>query len=313
MKLISIIVPFYNEGKDSVNKFQFEIISKVINKSSMNFELIYINDGSEDDTLEALLNVKESCKIPVKVLDFSRNFGKEAALTAGLEYCKGDAAIPIDADLQDPPVLILDMIQKWKNGAYVVAAKRTKRNTDTFFKKHSANMFYKVHNKISQIKVEPNVGDFRLIDRKVIDCINQLPESQRFMKGLFAWVGFPVEFIEYERPCRYTGNTKFSRWRLWNFALDGLTSFSTSPLKLSTYVGLTGAIFSLSYAMYIIFITLFNNDSASVPGYASIVVLIIFFGSLQLISIGILGEYLGRTYLESKNRPKYIIKEFHGD
>ncbi len=308
MKQISLIAPFYNEGHESVNRFYREIKDKFIDNIQYDYEIICIDDGSTDDTLISLQKL-QSIDPNIIILEFSRNFGKESALSAGLENCSGDAAIPIDADLQDPPELCLKMIEKWELGADIVAAKRTRRDYDSFIKKSTANSFYYLHNKLSDIHIEPNVGDFRLLDRCVIDTINKLPETQRFMKGLFTWVGFNVEIIEYERPKRINGKTKFSNWKLWNFALEGFTSFSTVPLRLWTYIGIIGSILSIIFAFKIIFDVIVTG--VEVPGYASIVVSIIFFGSLQLLSIGIIGEYLGRIYMESKKRPLYIIKNKH--
>ena len=245
----------------------------------------------------------------IKIIELSRNFGKEAALTAGLDISSGDAIIPIDADLQDPVELILDMISVWNSGAEIVLAKRINRSEDSWLKRVTASFFYKIHNSISDIKIPNNVGDFRLMDRSVVNAIKSLPEQQRFMKGLFSWVGFKTASIEYSRLARNAGSTKFSGWKLWNFAIEGITSFSSLPLRIWTYIGFLGAISSFLYAFIIIFKTIiFGID---VPGYASLIVLLLFFGSLQLIGIGVLGEYISRIYMESKKRPIYIIRNKH--
>jgi glycosyltransferase involved in cell wall biosynthesis len=222
---------------------------------------------------------------------------------------KGDAVIPIDADLQDPPELIPQMIAAWKDGADVVLAKRINRDSDSYLKKQSAKLFYRFFNRLSPVQIPENVGDFRLMNRQSVDAVKALPEHQRFMKGLFSWVGFKTVTLEYTRAPRLAGKTKFSGWKLWNFALDGITSFSTIPLKIWTYMGLVGALLSILYGFFIISRTLIYG--IEVPGYSSILVAILFFGSLQLISLGVLGEYLGRIYLESKQRPLYFIRRVH--
>ena len=303
-KLISIIVPFFNEG-EVVATF-YEQITKVADAiPDVQFEFVCVNDGSRDDTLEKLtqLVVRDA---RVRVIDLSRNFGKEAALTAGLDEARGDAVIPMDADLQDPPELIPALISHWRRGYEVVLAKRSDRQSDSFLKKKTAELFYRVHNKISDTVIPDNVGDFRLIDRAVVAALHTLPERRRFMKGLFAWVGFKTATVEYARPARVAGITKFTGWRLWNFALEGITSFSTMPLRVWTYLGISFAIFGFSYALFIIFRTLiFGID---LPGYASLLTAILFLGGIQLIGIGVVGEYVGRIYIESKQRPIYIVR-----
>ncbi|MFD1264108.1 glycosyltransferase, partial [Thauera mechernichensis] len=236
----------------------------------------------------------------------TRNFGKEAALTAGIEYAKGDVVIPIDVDLQDPPGIIPIMVEKWREGYDVVLGKRVDRNSDTWLKRTLAGLFYRIHNRISDPLIPPDVGDFRLMDRKVITALCNLPESRRFMKGVFSWVGFHTATVEYARPERIAGNTKFNTWRLWNLALEGITSFSIAPLKIWTYIGGFVSLVSFVFAMFIIVRVM--TIGADVPGYASLVVAVSFLGGLQLIGIGVLGEYLGRTYLESKRRPVYIVQ-----
>jgi glycosyltransferase involved in cell wall biosynthesis len=268
-----------------------------------------VDDGSCDDTLAKLIEIDEQ-DAHFRVIEFSRNFGKESALTAGIDNAKGDAVIPIDADLQDPPELIPLMIQEWQSGAEVVLARRTDRSSDSFLKRKTAETFYRLHNRISRIKIPENVGDFRLMDRVVVDAIKQLPEHQRFMKGLFAWVGFKTVVVDYRRNSRAMGTTKFTGWKLWNFALEGITSFSTAPLKVWSYIGGIGAIITFVYAIFIILRTLIYG--VDLPGYASLLVAVVFFGSLQLIGIGVLGEYMGRVYLESKRRPTYIIRRHYG-
>ncbi len=300
---ISIVCPCYNE-EDVIDIF-FEKINELIKKTTLNYELIFVNDGSRDKTLQKLLDLKKSNK-QIKIINLSRNFGKEAALTAGFDKALGDAIIPIDADLQDPPELICKLLDKWQEGYDVVLAKRTDRSSDSFFKSFSAKLFYRFNNKISDIKIPEDVGDFRLISKKVLEALKRLPENQRFMKGLFAWVGFKTTTVTYKREERKEGKSKFNIWKLWNFALDGITSFSTLPLRAWLYLGTTISFLSLIYGSLIVIKTLFLG--IDVPGYASIITAILFLGGVQLIGIGVLGEYIGRIYLESKNRPIYIIE-----
>lgn len=308
MKAISIIVPCFNEARNIENFYQ-EII-KVFNQYDRYvFEVICVEDGSSDNTLYELLEVVARDN-RFKVIELSRNFGKEAAITAGIDHSTGDAVIPIDCDLQDPPELIGEMIEKWEKGAEVVLAKRVDRSEDTIFKRKSAEFFYKVHNKLANVNIPDNVGDFRLMDRVVVASINELRERQRFMKGIFAWVGFKTETIEYVRASRRVGDSKFSGWKLWNLALEGFTSFSTIPLRLWTYIGVIGAFFSIIYALFISIRTLVYG--VEVPGYASLIVIFLFISSLQILSVGVLGEYIGRIYMETKNRPIYVIRKRHG-
>lgn len=265
-----------------------------------------MNDGSTDATLEVLL-ARQLQDSRIKILDLSRNFGKEAALTAGLYAAIGDVIVPIDVDLQDPPELILEMIVKWREGYEVVLGRRINRESDTWAKRAAANWFYKIHNKIANPKLPENVGDFRLIDRSVVEALKELPESRRFMKGLFAWVGFRTTYVDYVRPERIAGTTKFNGWKLWNFALEGVTSFSTDPLRIWTYLGFIVSLISFIFAIFIVIRVMVSG--ADVPGYASLMVAITFLGGLQLIGIGVIGEYLGRTYVESKRRPIFLIRQ----
>ena len=255
------------------------------------FEIICVDDGSHDDTLSRLISLVDHDP-RLSIIELSRNFGKEAALTAGLDAAKGDAVIPIDADLQDPPELIPALIAAWRKGADVVLARRTNRDSDTFFKRNTAQLFYRLHNWLSQVQIPSNVGDFRLIDKSVVEAIKQLPERQLFMKGLFAWLGFKTVTVEYARKPRKAGSTKFSWWSLLNLSLEGLTSFSTEPLRLCAYAGGVIAAMTLFYGAFIVLRTLVQG--VDVPGYASLLVAVLFLGSLQLISIGLLGEYVGR-------------------
>lgn len=307
-KKISIIVPLYNEG-EGVDYF-YEALCPIFDQiPELDFEVVCIDDGSRDDTLNKLISIAEKDS-RFHVIELSRNFGKEAALTAGIDAATGDAVIPIDADLQDPPELIPEMIKEWHKGAEVVLARRADRSSDSFLKRKSAELFYRFHNHLSSIQIPENVGDFRLMDRIVVEALKQLSEQQRFMKGLFSWVGFKTVTLDYVRNPRITGTTKFSGWKLWNFALEGITSFSATPLKYWTYIGGLGAAVTFLYAVFIIARTLIHG--IDIPGYASLLVAILFFGSLQLISVGLLGEYIGRIYMETKNRPLYLIRKRYG-
>ncbi|MGZ8190812.1 MAG: glycosyltransferase family 2 protein [Methylococcaceae bacterium] len=306
-KLVSIVVPFFNENEGVELFYQaiYPILDQVIN---VDFEVVCVDDGSTDETLNKLINIvgRDS---RFRVIGLSRNFGKEAALTAGIDSARGDAVIPIDADLQDPPELIPTLIGKWQQGAEVVLARRTDRSSDSFLKRKTAEMFYQLHNSLSPVQIPENVGDFRLMDRIAVEALKQLPERQRFMKGLFAWVGFKSVTVDYTRHSRATGSSKFSGWKLWNFALEGITSFSSAPLKIWTYIGSIGALLTLLYAIFIVLRTLIHG--VDIPGYASLLVAILFFGCLQLISVGMLGEYIGRIYIETKQRPTYLIRSYH--
>lgn len=305
--LVSIVAPFFNES-EGVELYFAHILPVVEALSGLRFEFVCVDDGSRDDTLVRLQAFAQR-EPRVRVVELSRNFGKEAALTAGIDHARGAAVIPIDADLQDPPELIPALIEAWQGGADVVVARRADRRADSWLKRKTAEWFYRLHNALSDVKIPQNVGDFRLMDRRVIEVIKQLPERQRFMKGLFAWVGFRTVEIDYTRKPRVAGESKFSGWKLWNFALEGITSFSIAPLKIWTYVGLAGALLSFLYGSWIVLYTLVQG--VAVPGYASMIVTVLFMGSLQLLSVGVLGEYIGRIYLESKQRPRYVVRALH--
>ena len=308
--VIALIVPVHNE-QDAIGPFLQAVRACVdpLSSNGLAFEFIFVNDGSQDATLAHLADAAQN-DMRIRVIDLSRNFGKEAALTAGLDACDADAAIPIDVDLQDPPAIIPQLVEKWQEGYEVVVARRVDRSSDSFLKYRSASLFYRVHNWIAQQKIPHDVGDFRLIDRQVIEALKTLPERRRFMKGLFAWVGFRTATVDYVRQPRTVGRTKFSGWKLWNFALEGITSFSTAPLEIWTYIGATISVFSFLYGLLIVAKTLFFG--IDVPGYASLLVSILFLGGIQLLGIGILGQYLGRVYVEIKQRPNYIVRRTFG-
>ena len=309
-KTLTFVIPVYNE-EAAIGPF-FDGMADVLGQieaRGYGVELLFVDDGSRDGTLAALTALTGSDR-RVRVLEFSRNFGKEAALTAGLDAARGDALIPIDVDLQDPPQVILQLIDAWERGHEVVLGHRTDRASDSLLKRQSARWFYKVVNAVADTPVPENVGDFRLIDRCVADALKRLPERRRFMKGLFAWVGFRTAVVDYQRAPRSAGTTKFSGWKLWNLALEGITSFSSAPLRLWTYVGAAVALLAFIYALYIVFRVLWLG--VDLPGYASLLVVVLFMGGIQLIGIGVLGEYLGRVYTEVKQRPTYIVRREHG-
>jgi glycosyltransferase involved in cell wall biosynthesis len=301
--MISILCPCCNE-EESLPIFFREIIP-VMESLGEPFELVFVNDGSRDATLEVLLSFAEKDS-RVKVVDLSRNFGKEAALTAAIDHASGDAVIPMDADLQHPVDLIPQMVGKWKDGYKVVLAKRKHRAEKTRLKRFLSGLFYRLHNLVAQPKIPENVGDFRLISREVCDAVKLLPERYRFMKGIFAWVGFETCTVDYVETARRAGKTNFSYWRLWKLALDGITSFSTFPLTIFLHLGGAISLAAILYSFYIFLRTLLLG--AELPGYASLICLILFLSGLHLLGIGILGEYVGRTYIESKQRPIYIVR-----
>lgn len=303
--LISFVTPFFNEG-DGVDLYFARMREVLAGLVGYRFEFVCVDDGSRDDTLARLLAASQA-DASVRVLELSRNFGKEAALTAGIDAARGAAVVPLDADLQDPPELIPEMLVRWRGGFEVVLARRTDRRSDSFLKRKTAQLFYRAHNRLSSVKIPENVGDFRLIDRRVVDALKALPERQRFMKGLFAWVGYRSTMIDYTRHRRASGTTKFSGFKLWELAVEGITSFSIAPLKIWTYFGAVGALVTGSYALFIVMRTL--TQGVDVPGYASLLVAVLFVGSLQLMSVGLLGEYIGRIYLESKQRPVYLVRQ----
>lgn len=305
--LVSIVVPMYNESPN-VEPF-YERVSKVMQALGESYEIVCVNDGSKDDTINRLITLAE--KDPrVKVIDLSRNFGKEIALTAGLDFASGDAVIPIDADLQDPPELIPELIARWREGYDVVYATRLERKGESWLKRLTSRLFYRVIKRMTLISIPEDTGDFRLMSRPVVEALGELRERNRFMKGLFSWVGFRQTSLPYNRNPRNAGKTKWNYWKLWNFALEGITSFSYIPLQFATYFGLTVAFLSFLYALFIIIRTLiFGRD---VAGYPSLITVILFLGGVQLFAIGIVGEYIGRIYNEVKQRPLYLVKAKYG-
>ena len=304
---ISVIIPLYNESEGI--EHLFARLTPVLEELQTSYEIICINDGSQDDTLNKLIKCWQR-NPAIKIVNLSRNFGKEIALTAGIDYASGAAVIPIDADLQDPPELIVKLIAKWREGYDVVYGTRRSRQGETWLKRISAKAFYQTIGRMSHVPIPANTGDFRLLDRQVVEAIKKLPERTRFMKGLFAWVGYRQTSVLFDREPRHSGQTTWNYWKLWNFALDGIISFSFLPLKVWSYVGVTISFISLLYALMLVVRTLiFGVD---VPGYASLMVAILFLGGIQLITLGVLGEYLGRVYEEVKGRPLYLVREEYG-
>jgi glycosyltransferase involved in cell wall biosynthesis len=304
---ISIVVPVRNEAP-VLDQF-FARLNTVLGRLGLSHEIICVDDGSSDGSLDLIL--AQRARMPeLRVVSLSRNFGKEVALSAGLEHAAGAAVVPIDADLQDPPELIEPMIAKWREGFDVVYATRGNRPGESRLKRASARYFYRLFDRISDLPMPRDTGDFRLLDRRVVDVLVRLPERTRFMKGLFAWVGFRQTAITFDRAERSGGRSKWGYWQLWNFALDAVTSFSSMPLKVWSYLGVIISLLAFLYALFLAGLKI--SRGIDVPGYASIMVAVLFFGGVQLISLGIIGEYLARTYNEVKGRPLYLVRERWG-
>jgi glycosyltransferase involved in cell wall biosynthesis len=305
--LLSVVVPMFNE-EEGTDIF-FNRLCPILDSITPDYEIVCVDDGSSDRTLINLASHRARDS-RVKVLSLSRNFGKDTALSAGLDYCKGQAVIPIDADLQDPPEIIPQMVQKWREGYEVVYARRAARDTDDVQKRVSAGLFYRIHNYIADVRIPDNVGDFRLMDRRVVEALKHLPEKTRFMKGLFAWVGFKQIGVDYRREARAAGTTKWRYWKLWNFAIDGITGSSTVPLRIWTYFGAALGVFAMLYASWLLVHTMIYGNA--VPGYASLMITVLTLGSINIVATGILGEYVGRIYNEVRNRPLYLVRETMG-
>lgn len=308
---LSVVVPVYNDAENIMPFYERTVA--VLEKMGRTFEIVFVNDGSTDESLQLMSELNKKYSV-VKYISFSRNFGKEIALTAGLDYCTGQAAIPIDVDLQDPPEVIPRLVEKWMEGYEVVYARRSRRHGESILKRFTAGAFYLIINLFSKIKIPRNTGDFRLMNRRAVDALKKLREHHRFMKGLFSWIGFNQTGIEYERDPRFKGKTKWNYWKLINFAIEGITGFSYVPLKFASFLGMIIAFGSFIYGLIMIISTLlFGNEQ---PGYASTVVIILFLGGIQLMTIGTIGEYIGRIYDETKRRTLYIVSEsrgFNGD
>ena len=286
------------------------VLEAIDDPVSKSFEILFVDDGSVDKTLEVIRQA--NARDPrVRAISLSRNFGKEAALTAGLDSARGMGVVPLDVDLQDPPEALPKMIAQWRAGFDVVYGVRDNRETDSLPKRLTADLYYRVHNCHSDDKIPEHAGDFRLLDRKVVEVIRQMPERNRFMKGLFAWAGFSQAAVSYHREERRVGRTKFNYWKLWTLAIDGITSASTVPLRVWSYLGALVALGALAFSAFIIIRTL--TTGIVVPGYASLMVAILFLGGLQLLSLGVLGEYVGRILTETKGRPLYVVREVIGE
>ena len=305
-ELLSVVVPAFNESP-VLGEFH-KRITEVMSATGMPYEIIYVDDGSTDDTVATLYRLRDLDET-VAIIELSRNFGKEVALSAGLDHAAGDAVIIIDADLQDPPELIHEFLREWRNGYDIVYGRRTDREGESWLKVTTAKWFYRIINRLSKVEIPRDSGDFRLISRRALDALLSLRESHRYMKGLYAWVGFPQKEVLYLRQARAAGQTKWSYWRLWNFALEGITSFSDVPLKVSTYLGVLTSLLAFLYGIYFLLRTIFMGNP--VPGYPSLILIVLFLGGVQLICLGIIGEYLARTYNESKSRALYFVKGYH--
>lgn len=305
---LSLVVPAYNE-QEVLPEFHRRATA-ALDGLGMSYEVVYVNDGSGDRTLEVLRGIRQRDPRTV-VVSLSRNFGKEIALTAGLDHTRGDAVVVIDADLQDPPELIGQLVERWRQGHDVVYARRIRRDGETWLKRLTAHAFYRVIGGISRVRIPEDTGDFRLLSRRAVDAVRSLREQHRFMKGLFAWVGYSQVAVDYQRDPRAAGQTKWNYWKLWNLALEGITSFTIAPLKLATYVGLVIALTAFAYAGVIIFKTLIHGDP--VRGFPTLMVTVLFMGGVQLLFIGVIGEYLGRIFNESKGRPLYFVGELLRD
>ena len=304
-QLLSVIVPCYNEGA-GVDKMH-QRLAAVLDTLDLDSEILCVNDGSSDDTMDKLLALR--ARDPrVGIINLSRNFGKEHAMTAGLDQAAGDAVAIIDADLQDPPELLRDFVREWRAGYEIVYGKRTSRQGESAIKKATAYLFYRVIQSVSRVRIPVDTGDFRLMSRRAVDSLKRLRETHRFMKGLFAWIGFKAKAVEYERDPRFAGESSFNYWKLWNFAIEGLTSFTTAPLKMATYLGLLIAFGAFAYGVFIIYDTLVYGNP--VAGYSSLMVVVLFLGGVQLVGLGIVGEYLGRMFDETKQRPLYLTQDY---
>lgn len=312
--VLSLVVPVFNE-EAGIAPFlaratpAIEAACRRIGPGT-GYEIVFVDDGSTDAT-PAILMLARQQSPHIEIVSLSRNFGKDAALAAGLRHARGKAVVPIDVDLQDPPEVLADMVAHWMAGAVIVNGVRCDRDADTVLKRLTAGLFYRVYNGVADQGIPANAGDFRLLDRQVVDILNGLPERSRFMKGLFSWVGFTQAEVRFVREARHTGQTKWRYWRLWNFALDGLTGSTTVPLRIWTYVGVTVAALALLYGAFLIGLTLITGSG--VPGYPSLMVAVLFLGGLNLLSLGIMGEYVGRIAAEVRGRPLYLVRSVNGE
>lgn len=303
--LLSVVIPAFNEA-EVLPEFHRRL-SQTLRGLALDSEIIYVNDGSKDATADILRTLRKDDP-RVAIVDLSRNFGKEIAMTAGLDHASGDAVVIIDADLQDPPELIPELVEHWRAGYDDVYARRMSRDGENFIKRATAHLFYRLLHALSNIDIPPDTGDFRLLSRRAVDSLKQLKEQHRFMKGLFNWVGFERKEVLYKRDPRGAGKSKWNYWRLWNFALEGITSHTTAPLHLASYLGILVALFAFIYALFMVYDVLVHGNP--VAGYPSLMVTMLFLGGVQLITLGVIGEYLGRVFDESKRRPLYVVKDY---
>jgi polyisoprenyl-phosphate glycosyltransferase len=301
---LSVVVPAYNE-ETGLDRFHHRLVAALNGLDS--WEVVYVNDGSTDATL-LVIEALHGADDRIAVVSLSRNFGQETAITAGLDHAVGDAVIIIDADLQDPPEVIPELVSRWRAGFDMVYAKRRSRAGDSWIKRGTAKCFYRLMHHMGDLKIPPDTGDFRLMSRRVVDAVRQLREQHRYMKGIFAWVGYPTTFVLYDREARCAGTTKWSYWKLWNLAIEGITSFTVLPLKLATYVGLGVATLSVIYAAVVIVKKLFIGNP--VAGYPSLMTVVLFLGGVQLMFLGVIGEYIGRVFNETKQRPLYLVERY---
>ncbi|MCC7183031.1 MAG: glycosyltransferase family 2 protein [Rhodocyclaceae bacterium] len=303
--LLSVVVPAYNEAEGLPELHRR--LSAVLDGVDLDAEILYVNDGSRDATLAVMEDLRRQDG-RVGIVDLSRNFGKEIAMTAGLDLAGGDAVVVIDADLQDPPELIPELIRHWRAGHDVVYAKREFREGETWIKRATAHLFYRLIRRVSRVAIPSDTGDFRLLSRRAVDALKQLREQHRFMKGLFSWIGYSQHAVPYRRDPRFAGQTKWNYWKLWNFAIEGITSFTVAPLKLASYLGVIVSVSAFLYIVYMVVSTLLRGNP--VPGYPSLMSVVLFIGGVQLICLGVIGEYLGRTFNEVKARPLYLLNRF---
>ena len=309
MKKVSIIIPAYNEEESLPHLY--ERLNKLINDMQQyEFEILFVNDGSKDKTIELIKEYREKDSRYCYV-DFSRNFGKEIAMIAGLDYAKGDCVIFIDADLQDPPELIPEMIKFWEEGYDDVYAKRRSRDGETFLKKFTSKMYYKILQKMTKVEIQKDTGDFRLLDRRCVNALKKFRESQRNTKSMFSWIGYKKKEVLYDRDARVAGKTKWNYMKLIDLAIDGITSFTTSPLRLATWVAIPTFVLFVIYFIYVI--VKWAHTGVFIEAFQAIILLILFFSGIQILLFGIVGEYLGRIFNETKNRPLYLVNEYNGE
>lgn len=303
---LSVVIPVFNE-QENIHEFHRRLVLSLEESEGTQAEIIFVNDGSTDATMSLLSQLMRQDR-RIRILELSRNFGKEAAMTAGLNHAGGDAVIIIDADLQDPPELIPDMVRQWRNGHDVINMRRISRAGETWLKKRTAQAFYRCMSSLGSVRMPEEVGDYRLLSRVAVDALLQLPERTRFMKGLFAWIGFDVKEIRYHREARHAGKTKWNYWRLWNLALEGITSHTVAPLKIASYVGLLCVLSAFGCGLYIAAASLFSGNPSSGVFVLTTIMLL---GGLQMLFVGVVGEYLARIFIEAKGRPLYLLKRHH--